>query len=118
MLLNRNKAMSAGHQTSDHSNLKPEPDNLPIGFLGGFIFAILVVMVFVAVVSRELLLTTAEYQTNTVNTGVPSRQITEIRSQEAAVLESYDVVDEAQGRYRVPVGVAIDEYVRRQGAQQ
>ena len=105
--------MSAGHHPSQHPNLKPEPDNLPIGFLAAFIIAILSVMVFVALIARQLLYTATQYQIEAVDTGVPNRALGEHRVQEDEILGNYEAVDKAAGTYRIPIAQAIDAYVAK-----
>ena len=105
--------MSAGHHPSQHPNLKPEPDNLPIGFLAGFIIAILAVMVFVALIARQLLYTATQHQIEAVDTGVPNRALGKHRMKEDAILGNYEAVDAAAGTYRIPITQAIDAYVAK-----
>ena len=110
--------MSAGHSPSEHPNagpLRPEPDNLPVGFLAGFIIAISAVMIFVAVVARQLLYTTVQHQIEAVDTSVAPRQLSELRWKEQAQLENYDAVDAEKGLYRIPIDLAIDAYVQKAG---
>lgn len=110
--------MSAGHTPSETSNagqLRPEPDNLPVGLLTGFIIAIAVFMVVVAIAARQLLFSTVQSQTNAVVNSVAPLQLSELRSKEQAQLESYDVIDEQKGLYRIPIDRAMEVYVQKAG---
>lgn len=115
MLSHNTKALAAQPNGSE-TPLAPEPDTLPVGFLAGFIVAIIVVVAVVFVVGQQLLLESARHKVQEVDLSVPNPQLQELRAQEDAALDNYDVVDQDKGLYRIPINQAIDLYVRGQGS--
>lgn len=114
-MLSHNTQALAAQQHGSETPLAPEPDKLPVGFLAGFIAAIIVVVAVVGVVAQQLLLESARHQVQQVDLSVPNPQLQELNAQEEAALGNYDVVDKDKGLYRIPINQAIDLYVSGQG---
>lgn len=99
-----------GHSTGDSGS---EPDESPAGMLG-ILFVILIVVLFAIGFATKAYLSYSVAEQQALQWSIPNPQLIEMGVKDLAELTSYDVVNEAQGQYRIPVEKAMEILVKNQ----
>ncbi len=99
-----------GHSAGDNGS---EPDESP-AVMFGVLFVILIFVLVGLGIATKAFLSHSIAEQQALQWSVPNPQLIEMRAKELAELTSYEVVDDGQGRYRIPVEKAMEALVKSQ----
>lgn len=107
-------------QTLDHNHHSTgsnsvEPDNLPVKSIAWAVAALVVIVVGVYFAVNQLYWASSTHLVQKVELDVPNKLLTSLQAADKLELTTYGEIDKEKGVYRVPIDVAIELYVKKNG---
>lgn len=116
-MLSRQPLRESEHNSQNPAEPQVERDHPPVLGLIVFLVCISVILVIVGFTAKQLLVSFTETQNKEVNLTVKNPLLLELQAKYHEQLNSYDVIDQAKGHYRIPIDKAMEIVVRKGSAE-
>lgn len=107
-------ASATGHDDHHHGEFSVEEESLDVKLIGGIVFGTAIVIVGLILIGFTITEVTSRQMIAASIAETTYHEIREARAAAAAKLMKYEVIDQANGVYRMPIDRAIDLMVNEQ----